>query len=56
MDIIKNDRQALKEERRKNRRLKIALDKAMEMIEFLGVLNDVDIEDLFEEETDDDEQ
>lgn len=50
MAIIKSVKDQLREERTKNEILTNELGKYKEMTEFLGILNDVDIEDLMNEE------
>lgn len=54
MAIIKSVRQRLMETERDNARLRTQAAKQQELLEFLGILNDVDIEELMEEEADDD--
>lgn len=50
MAIIKSIREQLQEERSKSEAMRAELGAYKEMVEFLGVLNDVDIEDLMAEE------
>lgn len=49
MAIIKSVKKQNLELRRENERLKNKAAKQQEMLEFLGILNDVDIEDLMDE-------
>ena len=49
MAIIKNVKRQNLELRRENARLQNTVAKQQEMLEFIGILNDVDIEELMEE-------
>ena len=51
MAIIKNVKRQNLELRRENARLQNTVAKQQEMLEFIGILNDVDIEELMEEPT-----
>ena len=50
MAIIKTLEKQLREERMKNARLRAELDREKEKVAFLGVLCDVDIDGVFEQE------
>lgn len=50
MAITKDEKQTLRELRRENNRLRVALDQEKEKVVFLGVLCDVDIDGLFKQE------
>lgn len=50
MSIIKSLQKSLQEERRTNARLRAEIAQDKEKIAFLGVLNDVDIDGIFEED------
>ena len=52
MAIIKNAHRQNLELRRENARLQNTVAKQQEMLEFIGILNDVDIEELMEESGD----
>jgi len=52
MAIIKSVNRQNLELRRENARLQNKVAKQQEMLEFIGILNDVDIEDLMEESGD----
>ncbi|MBQ8616372.1 MAG: hypothetical protein IJ418_02550 [Clostridia bacterium] len=52
MAITKDEKQTLRELRRENNRLRVALDQEKEKVAFLGVLCDVDIDGLFKQEVD----
>lgn len=51
MGVIKSVKKQNLELRRENARLRNDLSKQHEMLEFLGILNDVDVEELMTEET-----